>query len=124
MKMEPSIKIHEERPAGITSLDQRSREIFTRLVETYLQTGEPVGSRTISRVLPGALASVASARGAAILAGTASGAYRTTGDIVALAPDPNESVLPGVERGAYEAPYARYRELYPALHDGRSSQNR
>ncbi len=76
------------------------------------------------RVLPGALASVASARGAAILAGTASGAYRTTGDIVALAPDSNESVLPGVERGAYEAPYARYRELYPALHDGRSSQNR
>jgi heat-inducible transcriptional repressor len=55
MKMEPSSKIHEERPGGITSLDQRSREIFKRLVETYLQTGEPVGSRTISRVLPGAL---------------------------------------------------------------------
>jgi xylulokinase len=75
------------------------------------------------RVLPGDLSSVASARGAAILAGAASGVYRTTGDIVALAPDPNESVLPGDERGAYEAPYARYRELYPALYDRRSSQN-
>src|SRR5688500_16336371 len=55
MKMEPSSRSLEERPSGITALDQRSREIFTRLVETYLQTGEPVGSRTISRVLPGTL---------------------------------------------------------------------
>jgi len=53
--MEPQSKTPEERPGGITGLDQRSREIFRRLVETYLQTGEPVGSRTISRVLPGAL---------------------------------------------------------------------
>jgi heat-inducible transcriptional repressor len=55
MIMEPSSKSIDERPSGITALDQRSRDIFTRLVETYLQTGEPVGSRTISRVLPGAL---------------------------------------------------------------------
>jgi heat-inducible transcriptional repressor len=32
----------------IDDIDQRSREIFRRLVETYLQTGEPVGSRTLS----------------------------------------------------------------------------
>ena len=37
---------------GIAGLDQRSREIFKRLVETYLETGVPVGSRTISRYLP------------------------------------------------------------------------
>ena len=36
-------------------LDQRSRDIFRRLVETYLETGDPVGSRTISKVLPAAL---------------------------------------------------------------------
>lgn len=32
----------------LNELDERSREIFRRLVETYLQTGEPVGSRTLS----------------------------------------------------------------------------
>ncbi len=37
--------------AGLSGLDQRSREIFRNLVETYLATGEPVGSRTISKVL-------------------------------------------------------------------------
>ena len=45
----------DERMIGLAGLDQRSREIFRRLVDTYLATGEPVGSRTISRVLPGSL---------------------------------------------------------------------
>ncbi len=36
---------------GLAALDQRSREIFRQLVDTYLETGEPVGSRTISRGL-------------------------------------------------------------------------
>jgi len=35
--------------AGLTALDGRARDIFRRIVETYLETGEPVGSRTISR---------------------------------------------------------------------------
>ena len=30
-------------------LDERARDIFRRVVETYLETGDPVGSRTISR---------------------------------------------------------------------------
>ncbi|MGE0408222.1 MAG: heat-inducible transcriptional repressor HrcA [Amphiplicatus sp.] len=30
-------------------IDARSREIFRQLVETYLRTGEPVGSRTLSQ---------------------------------------------------------------------------
>ncbi len=30
-------------------IDERSREIFRRIVETYLMTGEPVGSRTLSQ---------------------------------------------------------------------------
>lgn len=32
----------------LQDIDARSREIFRRLVETYLTTGEPVGSRTLS----------------------------------------------------------------------------
>jgi heat-inducible transcriptional repressor len=33
-------------------MNDRSREVFRRLVETYLDTGEPVGSRTLARSLP------------------------------------------------------------------------
>jgi heat-inducible transcriptional repressor len=36
-------------------LPERPREIFRRLVEAYLNTGEPVGSRTLSQRLPIAL---------------------------------------------------------------------
>lgn len=42
-----------ESPASaLQSLDRRSREIFRQIVESYLGTGEPVGSRHISRKLP------------------------------------------------------------------------
>ena len=34
---------------GVSALDERARDIFRRVVETYLETGEPVGSRTLSR---------------------------------------------------------------------------
>ena len=34
---------------SLRDLDRRSRDIFKTIVETYLETGEPVGSRTISR---------------------------------------------------------------------------
>ncbi len=34
----------------IQELNERSREIFRIIVETYVQTGEPVGSRTLSRM--------------------------------------------------------------------------
>jgi len=33
----------------ITDLNERSREIFRRIVDSYLETGSPVGSRTLSR---------------------------------------------------------------------------
>ncbi len=39
-------------PSGIATLDERSRQIFRQIVETYLETGEPVGSRTLSRHTP------------------------------------------------------------------------
>jgi heat-inducible transcriptional repressor len=32
-------------------MNSRAREVFRRLVETYLETGEPVGSRTLARTL-------------------------------------------------------------------------
>ncbi len=35
----------------LSELSDRSREVFRRLVETYLETGEPVGSRTLARTL-------------------------------------------------------------------------
>ncbi len=33
----------------LSDLDERARDIFRRIVESYLETGEPVGSRTLSR---------------------------------------------------------------------------
>ena len=38
--------------AGASALDQRTREIFRTIVESYLNEGEPVGSRNLSRILP------------------------------------------------------------------------
>src|SRR6476660_3157624 len=37
---------------GLRELNERSREIFKRIVKTYLSTGAPVGSRNLSRALP------------------------------------------------------------------------
>lgn len=39
----------------VTELSERSREIFREIVEAYVETGEPVGSRTLSRRLSVAL---------------------------------------------------------------------
>ena len=33
----------------LSELNDRSREVFRRVVESYLDTGEPVGSRTLTR---------------------------------------------------------------------------
>jgi heat-inducible transcriptional repressor len=35
--------------SGLAQLDARSREIFREVVEAFLESGEPVGSRTLSR---------------------------------------------------------------------------
>jgi heat-inducible transcriptional repressor len=39
-------------PSALSALDSRSREIFRRIVESYLASGEPVGSRSLSRQMP------------------------------------------------------------------------
>ncbi|WP_225027409.1 heat-inducible transcriptional repressor HrcA [Xinfangfangia pollutisoli] len=36
----------------LTEMTDRSREVFRRVVESYLATGEPVGSRTLTRGFP------------------------------------------------------------------------
>ncbi|MEM7301349.1 MAG: heat-inducible transcriptional repressor HrcA [Pseudomonadota bacterium] len=38
-------------PESIGTLDSRSREIFRAIVESYLESGEPMGSRNLSRQL-------------------------------------------------------------------------
>ena len=38
-------------PSSFLELNTRSREIFKEIVEAYVETGEPIGSRTISRRL-------------------------------------------------------------------------
>lgn len=52
--MEPRPSLPVFQPA-LAEMNERSREVFRRLVETYLATGEPVGSRTLARALPQAL---------------------------------------------------------------------
>jgi heat-inducible transcriptional repressor len=37
---------------SLAALNERSREIFRNIVESYLATGEPVGSRNLARILP------------------------------------------------------------------------
>ena len=38
--------------SALATLNSRSREIFRRIVDSYLATGDPVGSRQLSRILP------------------------------------------------------------------------
>jgi heat-inducible transcriptional repressor len=38
--------------ANVRQLGEREREILTAIVDQYIATGEPVGSRTLSRVIP------------------------------------------------------------------------
>src|SRR5688572_32527835 len=47
-----SFKASRDGAVNLRELNERSREIFKRIVEAYLQTGEPVGSRNLSRALP------------------------------------------------------------------------
>src|SRR5712675_2824584 len=43
--------VHSSAPSPFTDLNERSREIFRLIVDGYVQTGEPIGSRTLSRLL-------------------------------------------------------------------------
>lgn len=65
-------------------------------------------------VLPNSVSQNASARGAALLAGVAGGAFESVAHTSALSPEPEGAVEPG-NPGAYAEAYARYKELYGRL---------
>jgi xylulokinase len=67
-------------------------------------------------LLPDEISSVASARGAAFLAGLASGVYPTAEDTLPLTPEPESVIRPG--EPAYETAYERYKYHYPKLYGG------
>ncbi len=48
--MEPRVTF-DPWSGSLRDLDERSREIFRRIVDSYLETGEPAGSRNIARLL-------------------------------------------------------------------------
>jgi xylulokinase len=66
------------------------------------------------RLLPDEISSVASARGAAFLAGLASGVYPSAEDTLHLTPEPKSRIQPS--ETVYEHAYERYKELYPRLY--------
>ena len=94
----------ELRLAGGGAADESWRQLLADVL------GRPL------RLLPDSVAAAASARGAAILAGLASGAYEGPEDVRELAPEPQETLHPGDDGGMYEVPYSRFRELYSRLH--------
>lgn len=49
------LKGMSEPKTALAQLSERSRTILRRIVESYLETGEPVGSRNLARALPMAL---------------------------------------------------------------------
>jgi heat-inducible transcriptional repressor len=52
--MTPSAPLSSD-ASSVLALNERSREIFRHIVDAYMETGEPVGSRTIARKLNGSL---------------------------------------------------------------------
>jgi heat-inducible transcriptional repressor len=47
--LRPDSRALADTPPALAELSERSREIFRHIVEAYVETGEPVGSRTLSR---------------------------------------------------------------------------
>ena len=41
----------QDTPSLLTEMNDRSREVFRRVVESYLASGDPVGSRTLTRTM-------------------------------------------------------------------------
>ena len=67
------------------------------------------------QMLPDSVAPVASARGAALLAGVASGTFRSAEETLNLAPETDRTINPGKDKTSYDAAYKRYEQLYPRL---------
>src|SRR5437764_14528192 len=59
---EERVQLAQDVPIGssqisLAQLNERSREIFRQIVESYLATGEPLGSRNLSRLIATPLSS-------------------------------------------------------------------
>lgn len=98
---EAGVRAPELRLAGGGSLGKPWRRLLASVLGRPLLT------------LPGSVAPVASARGAALLAGMALGVYGGPEELPV--PRPEGAVLPGEEAGRYEAAYRRFKEIYPRL---------
>jgi xylulokinase len=98
---------------GASGASGRSGDLWRQLLADVL--GRPLW------LLPDRISSVASARGAAFLAGLASGVYSAAEDTLRLTAEPERSIRPG--DADYGAAYERYTEIYPRLH-GRSPEAR
>lgn len=100
------ISVPELRLAGGGTSDEPWRQLLADVLRRPL------------RPLPENVGPGASARGAAILAGLAAGLFSAE---AAATPEGElgEAVRPGEASGEYEAAYARYREIYPRLHEPR-----
>lgn len=44
-------QVMTDKPSILSEMNDRSREVFRRVVESYLNSGEPVGSRTLTRTM-------------------------------------------------------------------------
>ena len=51
----PKSRGMDNRLSGLAGLNERSREIFRSIVDAFIESGEPVGSRTVSKSLPHSL---------------------------------------------------------------------
>ena len=47
-----NLKTEAGNPSPLTKLDARSRQIFRHIVDSFIASGEPVGSRFLSKLLP------------------------------------------------------------------------
>jgi xylulokinase len=94
------VQANELRLAGGGTLDPRWRQLLADVLERPLLASE---------------ISSASARGAALLGGIASGAFRDAQDTLRLAPKPVLVAEPGANTDALHEAYERFRALYPRV---------
>jgi xylulokinase len=91
---------------GASGAARESKDPWRQLLADVL--GRPL------QLLPDEISAVASARGAAFLAGLAAGVYSSPEDTLPLTPEAERSITPGDTD--YEPPYQRYKDLYPRLY--------
>ncbi len=94
------VQARELRLAGGGTLDPRWRQLLSDVLERSLLASE---------------ISSASARGAALLGGIASGAFRDAQDTLRLAPEPALVAEPSVNNDALLEAYERFKSLYPRI---------